>query len=176
MGLPSGRETDLGSTAIVVKQAIRLEAADPRVAGAEIDVQIAVVVEIGDPGPHGPGRIEELGGHRDVGERAVSLVAEQAGGASGRIANSRAARSARTTENGGAPASRISTATSDESTAVTSQPAAANKLAWRPRPQARSRALPGFTLLAASATSPSGSGSFSLRTLYFSSHKLMFAW
>src|SRR5687767_12741206 len=63
---------------VVAKQAIGFQSADLRISGAEIDVDISVVIDVGHPGAHRSGRKIKLGIEGRIGERAVAIVAEQA--------------------------------------------------------------------------------------------------
>ena len=61
-----------------MEEAVGFQAADLRIAGAEVEVDEAVVVEVGDAGAHDADGEVEAGLVGDVGEGAVSVVAEQA--------------------------------------------------------------------------------------------------
>src|SRR6266545_181671 len=75
-----GGEVGEGAVAVVVKEAVGLEARELGVAGAEVEIEVAVVIQVGDSGSHGAHGIVEAGFTGDVGKGAVAVIAEEAAG------------------------------------------------------------------------------------------------
>src|SRR5579872_769518 len=72
------RQVGESAVAVIPEKAVRFQAAHLRVAGAEIEVDIPVVIDIGDSCPHGTHGVVEFGVKGHIGEGAVAVVAVEA--------------------------------------------------------------------------------------------------